>query len=320
MKKATKVWLFIAVSLVLIGCIIFVGVMSMFKWDFSKLSTVKYETNNYEISKEFDGISMKTDTADIIFAVSKDGKCRVDCYEEKKAKHSVSIQDGMLAIEVTNNKRWYDYIGLNFDSPKITVYLPKTEYTSLFASGKTGDIKLPDEFAFKNVDVSLSTGAVDVFADVSERIKILTTTGNIRVENISAGTLDLSVSTGKATVSGVTCKGDITVAVTTGNAYLTDIACKSVISSGSTGGISLNNVIAAEKFSINRSTGNIKFGRCDAAEIFAETSTGDVKGNLLTDKMFITKTSVGKIDVPNTTTGGKCEIKTGTGDIEIKID
>lgn len=320
MKKATKVWLFIAVSLVLIGCIIFVGVMSMFKWDFSKLSTVKYETNNYEISKEFDGISMKTDTADIILAVSKDGKCRVDCYEEKKAKHSVSIQDGMLAIEVTNNKRWYDYIGLNFDSPKITVYLPKTEYTSLFSSGKTGDIKLPDEFAFKNVDVSLSTGAVDVFADVSERIKIQTTTGNIRVENISAGTLDLSVSTGKATVSGVTCEGDITVAVTTGNAYLTDIACKSVISSGSTGGISLNNVIAAEKFSINRSTGNIKFGRCDAAEIFAETSTGDVKGNLLTDKMFITKTSVGKIDVPNTTTGGKCEIKTGTGDIEIKID
>lgn len=320
MRKATKVWLIIAVSLVLIGCVVFVGVMSMFKWDFSKLSTVKYETNNYEISEEFDGISIKTDTADIIFAVSEDGKCRVECYEEKKAKHSVSTQDGTLAIEVTNNKRWYDYIGLNFGSPKITIYLPKTEYTSLLANGKTGDIKLPDEFAFKNVDVSLSTGAVDVFADVSEKIKIQTTTGNIRVENISTGILDLSVSTGKVTVSGVTCEGDITVGVTTGDAYLTDIACKSVISSGSTGGISLNNVVAAEKFSIKGSTGNIKFDSCDAAEIFVETSTGDVRGSLLTDKVFITKTSVGKIDVPNTTTGGKCEIKTSTGNIKITVE
>lgn len=320
MRKATKVWLVIAVSLVLIGCVVFAGVMSMFKWDFSKLSTVKYETNNYEISEEFDGISIKTDTADIIFAVSEDGKCRVECYEEKKAKHSVSAQDGTLAIEVTNNKRWYDYIGLNFGSPKITVYLPKTEYTLLLANGKTGDIKLPEGFAFKNVDVSLSTGTVDVFADVSEKIKIQTTTGNICVEDISTGTLDLSVSTGKVTVSGVTCKGDVTVGVTTGNTYLTDISCKSVISSGSTGGICLDNVVAAEKFSIKRSTGNIKFDRCDAAELFVETSTGDVRGSLLTDKVFITKTSVGKIDVPNTTTGGKCEIKTSTGDVEIKID
>lgn len=187
-------------------------------------------------------------------------------------------------------------------------------------NGKTGTIILPDEFKLKNVDVSVSTGAVNVFADASEKIEIQTTSGNIRVGDISAGTLELSVSTGKVTVSGVTCKGDISVGVTTGNAYLTDIACKSVISSGSTGGILLNNVVAAEKFSIKRSTGNIKFDGCDAAEIFAETSTGDVKGRLLTDKVYITKTSVGRIDVPNTTTGGRCEIKTDTGDIEIKTD
>ena len=320
MRRVTKVWLVIAASLVLIGCVIFVGVMSMFKWDFSKLSTIKYETNIYEISEEIDSISIKADTANIIFAVSEDGKCKVECYEEKKAKHTVSAKDGVLVIEVKNNGHWYDYIGINFDTPKISVYLPKTEYTSLIADGKTGDIILPEGFKFKNVNVSVSTGAVNVFADASEKIKIQTTAGNIRVKDISAGTLDLSVSTGKATVSGVTCEGDMAVRVTTGNAYLTDIACKSVISSGSTGDISLNNVVAAEKFSIKRSTGNIKFDRCDAAEIFAETSTGDVKGSLLTDKVFITKSSVGKIDVPNTTTGGKCEIKTGTGDIEIKTE
>ncbi len=66
---------------------------------------------------------------------------------------------------------------------------------------------------------------------------------NICVENISAGALDLSVTTGKVTVSGVTCQDDITVSVVTGNAYLTDSSCRSVISSATTGNISLNNVI-----------------------------------------------------------------------------
>ena len=49
------------------------------------------------------------------------------------------------------------------------------------------------------------------------------------------------------------------------------------------------------------------------------THTGDVSGNLLSDKVFITETDTGRIDVPKTTTGGKCEIKTDTGDIRISI-
>ena len=75
MKTRTKVWLIIAASLVLTGCILFAGVMTALKWDFMELATVKYETNIYEISEAFDGISMNTDTADIIFALSDDGKC-----------------------------------------------------------------------------------------------------------------------------------------------------------------------------------------------------------------------------------------------------
>ena len=46
MSKITKIWLIIAASFVLIGCIIFGGVMTMLKWDFTKLSTDKYETND----------------------------------------------------------------------------------------------------------------------------------------------------------------------------------------------------------------------------------------------------------------------------------
>ncbi len=322
MRTRTKVWLIIATSLVLVGCILFAGVMTTLKWDFMELATVRYETNTYEISEVFDRISMNTDTADIVFVLSDDGNCRVECHEEANAKHSVTVEDGALTIELIDERTVYDfigYIGLNFDTPKITVYLPKTEYASLHIKESTGDIEIPKDFNFKDVDVSLSTGDVTFNASASELIKIKTSTGDICVENITAGSLDLTVSTGKVTVSGAICEGDVTVGVSTGKAKLIDITCKSVISSGSTGDILLNDVIATEKISIERSTGDVKFDRSDAAEIFVKTDTGDVTGSLLTDKVFITQTDTGDVDVPKTVDGDRCEIITDTGDIKITI-
>ena len=111
MKKSTKAWLITAGSLVLLGCIIFVCTMSVLKWDFQKLSTVKYETNTYDVTDAFNDISLTTDTADIIFALSDDGKCRVECYEEENAKHSVTVENNELVVKINEQKSWYDYIG-----------------------------------------------------------------------------------------------------------------------------------------------------------------------------------------------------------------
>lgn len=320
MRTRTKVWLIIAASLVLIGCILFAGVMSKLKWDFTKLSTVQYEMNAYEISEAFDDISINTDTADITFMLSNDEHCRVECHAEESEKHLVTVKDHALVIEAAPRDNWYDYTGISLGESRITVYLPKTEYASLSINESTGDIEIPKDFSFNNVNISLSTGDVNFNASASEMIQIKTSTGNICVVDISAGALDLSVTTGKVTVSSVTCEGDIAVGVSTGNTYLTDTRCKSMISSGNTGDIYLDNVIAAKKFSIERSTGDVRFENSDATEIFVETRTGYVTGTLLTDKVFIIQTDTGTVDVPKTTDGGRCEIITDTGDIIIKID
>ncbi len=320
MRKITKLWLVIAAFLVAVGLIMFAAVMAEYKWDFKELSTGNFETNTYEISEEFSNLSINTDTADIMFALSDDEKCRVECYEEEKAKHSVTVQDNTLVVDMINKRFWYDYIGINFVSPKITVYLPKSEYFSLFIKESTGNIELPKDFNFVSVDISLSTGHVDFFASASELIKIKTSTGNICVENAYAGALDLSTSTGGIKVSNVMCENYANIDVSTGKTNLTDINCKNLKSNGSTGDIYLKNVIAQEKFSITRNTGDVRFDGSDANEIFVETDTGDVKGSLLTDKVFITHTGAGRVDVPKTVTGGKCQIKTDTGYIKINID
>lgn len=280
MKNSTKIWLITATTLVALGCIMFSVVMTRNHWDFTKLSTVKYETNTYEVTDDFNSISMLTDTADILFVQSDDKICKVVCYEMSDMKHTTTVQNDTLTINVTDEREWYDHIGITLGSPKITVYLPKTEYDSLVIKEDTGDIEVPKDFKF--------------------------------------GSIDISTSTGDITITGVTCEGDIVINVSTGKANLTDIKCKSFISDGSTGDISLKNVIVTEKFSIERSTGDVKFDACDATEIWVKTDTGDVTGKLLSEKIFITQTSTGDVHVPKSTNGGKCEITTSTGDIYIK--
>ena len=319
MRKKTKVWLIIAACLVLIGSIIFGGVLTMLKWDFTKLSTVRCETNDYEIKDEYKNISIVTNTADIVFAPSESQTTVVVCCEQKNMKHSVAVQNGELAIKVNDARKWYEYIGINFGTPKITVYIPQGEYGALLVKSKTGSVEIPKDYKFKSIDVSQSTGNVTNYASASEDITVKTSTGSIRIEDVFANTLNLSVSTGGIVVSDATCEGDIKLKCSTGKTNLTNVECKNVVSNGNTGAISLKNVVAAGNFLIERSTGDVKLDGCDASEISVITDTGDVKGSLLTDKIFIVQTDTGDVDVPKTVTGGKCEIITSTGDIRISI-
>lgn len=319
MGKASKIWLLIAAFLVIIGCVIFGSVMAMKNWDFKKLSTDNYETDSYDITEEFENINIKSDTADIVFTLSENGSTRVVCYEEKNEKHLVSVNDNELLIQVDNTRKWYEHIGINFSTPKITISLPEAAYNSLVIKESTGDIQIHENFRFENIDILTSTGDVANSAYVKETAKIKTDTGDIRVEKAAARYLELSASTGDIKVNETIVENDIIINVSTGKANLSGVQCVNLISSGDTGDINLKDVFAVENFSINRSTGDVKFDGADAAEIFIETDTGDVSGRLLSDKIFIVKTDTGYIDVPKTMSGGKCEITTDTGDIKIDV-
>ena len=271
----------------------------MLKWDLTKLSTVNYETVSHEIKEPYHGISIITNTADIVFVAAEDIKHTVTCYEQSNVKHAVTVKDGALVIEVIDTSKWYEHIAINFGAPTITVSIPRGEYGALSISSNTGDVKLSKEFHFSSIDVSESTGDVECYASASEGIKIKATTGSVSVAGISAHTLDVSLSTG--------------------NIKLTDITCQSLVSSGSTGNITLKNVIAAASLSVERSTGDVKFDGCDAAEIRVRTTTGNVTGTLLSEKTFTASTSTGSVEVPKTSGGGRCEITTSTGNIRISL-
>ena len=317
MKHKTLTWLLIATFLLLMGCILFGGVMMALKWDFSRLYTVKYETNEYTVSDPVQGVLVVTDTADIALIPSE--TVSVDCTEQENAKHSVSVKDGILQIEIVDQRKWYERIGFNFGTTKIRVYIPKGEYEVLTIKGSTGGVVIPEDYAFAKMDIHQSTGYVTCQASTTDTMKIKTSTGNIHVENVSTGHLELSVTTGKIITTNVSCCGDMHVSVSTGKTILTNVSCKNLSTNGNTGDIVLKNVVAEEKLTIKRSTGHVKFESCDAAEINVKTDTGDVTGTLLSEKLFLCKTDTGRVDVPKATAGGVCEVTTDTGDIRLKI-
>ncbi|MBR2354649.1 MAG: DUF4097 family beta strand repeat protein [Clostridia bacterium] len=316
MRRKTIVWLIIATALVLIGSGIFVGAMAMGKWNFTNGN---YETNNHVIEEVFGSVSVKTDTADVRILPSEDGSCSVICYEKTNMKHSVKVENGTLIIDLVDERKWYEYVGIHFGTPKITVYLPTGDYGTLAVETDTGDTEISESFRFQRIDISQTTGDVTNRASAKEGIFIHTTTGDIRIEDLSAASLSLSVSTGHVSVSRVRCNGDISVRVSTGDTKLHDVTCHSLVSNGSTGDIFLKNVLATAKFHVERSTGDVTFDRADAAEIFVKVTTGDVKGSLLSEKIFFVDTSTGKKDVPHSVTGGKCQITTTTGDVYISV-
>lgn len=313
-------WIITAAVLIALGAVIFCGVMTSLDWDLSRLSTVKYETNTHTVDEKFRNVNVDTDTTEVVFLPSFDGVCRIVCYEEEKQKHTVSTDGETLNIIVSDARKWYEYIGISRGTPKITVYLPNNEYGALSVKGSTGDVKLPEGFVFDSVDAASSTGDVELGASVNGTVKIKLSTGDIRLYDMTAGELDLSVTTGMVRVSSVICKGEIKVGVSTGRTELSDLRCGSLTSTGSTGNITLKNTVADGRIDVKRSTGDVRFENSDASEIYVKTSTGHVKGSLLSDKVYIAETDTGRIEVPKTVTGGRCEIVTDTGNIILTVN
>lgn len=281
MSKNTKIWLVIGAALAVLGMAVVGAALCVGGWDLTQLDTMDYETNTYEIRDPFHHISVNTDTTDVVLLPSEGGQCRVVCREETRAKHSVAVREGVLEIQVSDERKWYDHVGIDLSDPQITVYVPDGQLRAVFVTDTTGDISLED----------------------------------MKLEE-----LRLTVSTGRISLNNVACQETVYLQVSTGAVQLADLTCRVLESRGSTGDILLENVTASESFLLKRSTGKVTFAGCDAPEILVETGTGDVEGTLLSGKVFQVRSSTGKVDVPESSGEEACVVTTSTGDIRLRIN
>ncbi len=317
----TRSLLGLATLLVCAGVILFMFTYSKRESNAFRLSTAEYVTNTYDITEDFTDIVINTSTSDTMLLPSEDGKCKVVLYEAEKLAHTVTVTGNTLSITQVDDREWVDHITfLSFgDDPYIKVYLPEKTYEALTVKEDTGDIDIPADFTFESIDVDSDTSDVTCNADVRSSLKIHITTGDITSTGIHAGSIDYKTTTGHMNLYSIACEGDLSLRVDTGKITLNDVTCKDLMTGGDTGDLYLTDVIASGDMTIDRSTGDVTFDGCDAANIKVTTSTGKVKGTLLSDKIFYGQSDTGKVSLPRTTTGGVCEITTDTGDIDITV-
>lgn len=135
-------------------------------------------------------------------------------------------------------------------------------------------------------------------------------------------TISVRSNTGYVDISSIICNGAIDIHINTGNVNLEGVFCQAFNSNGNTGCISLNKLTATESVSIKRGTGKVSLNDSSAPEIFVKTNTGSVRGRLPSNTVFSVCTNTGKTKVPTPpigeAIGGRCEIKTNTGNINFE--
>jgi hypothetical protein len=186
MSNKVKGWLIAATCLILGGALLFGGIMTALHWDFTALSTERYQTKTYTFNEKIENIRIDTDTADVRFAVAADGQCKIVCEESVKEPHRVELQGKTLTVQREDFRRWFDHIGINFKGPHLTVYLPAGSYASLVSKSSTGDLSIVDGFDFEKVDITVSTGDVSLSGLNCGRLTTNGSTGNVTLKNVVA--------------------------------------------------------------------------------------------------------------------------------------
>ena len=67
-------------------------------------------------------------------------------------------------------------------------------------------------------------------------------------------------------------------------------------------------------------SGDIEFTNCDGNDIAITTISGDIEGSFASGKIFESHTVSGDVKLPHDDpSGGRCKVKTTSGDAEIDI-
>lgn len=303
MKLSKKITIICAIALTVIGiCISFAALIAL-DYEYSKLNTSDFKDKTYSVSSDFNSISCQNTDCDVIFLPSEDNSCKVVCTENDKVTHSVTVKDNTLTISCVDNRKWHEQInfGIYWTHQKIEIYLPYAEYETLYISGLSGNIRLPDSFSFENAKISCLSGDITFNALIKNSLSTRTASGSIKLFNTKCQNISAQSVSGHIAFSNVSVSENINVENKSGDVRLSD-------------------TFASKEMHLQSSSGDIKLLGCDTGSLWIRTASGRVYGRILTPKTFTTDTKSGAVNVPASASGGKCDIKTSSGDIEFYID
>ena len=313
----------------------------------------------HSVEQTFDRIRIDVLAADVELIPSEDGKCRIITTDHEDVEYTVRVVEDTLTVRAADNRAWYQHLSVGVSANRsVQIFLPAQSFKSLTVDVTAGDVSVPRDFTFSgNVELSSNSGDLTLLAAVEGDTSLETTTGDVTVEgkhktvsasattgdvtlrHVDAKELTVSVTTGsihvqKAVAVAVTAAagtGDviledvitddaIRVTTTTGDQQLLRVLCGSMTLRAGSGCVTLTESVTLGHAAVKTTTGDVTFVRSDAVTLSVDVTTGAVKGSLLTPKIFSVASTSGSVNVPQSSVGGLCEIKTTSGSIRITIE
>lgn len=319
MKDAKKTVMGIAGVLIAVGLILALVAFAGMKFDFRRLDTTRTEEQSYTIKESFRSIHIEGAECDIRLLPSEDKLCRVECIESSRIFHKVAVEGDTLTIERVDRRRWYEHFGFQWGRTEVKVFLPQREYEALYAKTLSGDMEVPEGFTFTRAEANTASGEVSFSAVVKGELTVKTVSGDIYAGHTAPERLSLQSTSGEVTVDTIKQETELSVQTTSGDIELRNITCRNISAESTSGEIRLSRLYASEKIRIESVSGDVELRDCDGDSLSIRNTSGEVSGRLATEKIFITDTVSGRVDVPRSVSGGICEVKTTSGNIEFTI-
>lgn len=346
MKNGLKIALIVAACLVVAGLIL--GGLAMLSGGFrfgsvqiglgsKTITQAELVPKTYTVQSAFRSIDVRSAAGDVELKTAADGRCRVECVECDGWTHTVEIRDGTLYVERETKANINLLLGTS-GRDVIEVWLPERAYEALTVSATSGDVTVPADFRFDVASVSSTSGDMDFRAQVSGSLSASATSGVIAVTDVACASLSMSSTSGSLYASGVEtgsvsmagtsgnvslesvkASGELYVHTTSGDVRMKDVGCRTLEAESTSGNKALTDVVAQDAFRVTSTSGDLQLTRCDAGSLNIQATSGEVSGSLLTEKIFITHTASGDVNVPVGRSGGDCEIETTSGDIRISF-
>lgn len=327
MKSSTKKWFIAAGILILLGIIVSIISFAASGFDLSAfVSTDDRTKKEYEIQRQ-DAVSLDITTisSDIILKESNSDAIKITCYESDKISFNTSVNNGVLKIEETDNRKWFEYLlpFIGFKDVSLIVELPKDNWENIALNSTSGDINAQ---SFNCVEFSSDTTSGDInlgSISAENQIRLDTTSGEITLKNSSSGTIHSESTSGDINFGSISAENEIRLDTTSGEVSLSSISDASSLSASSTSGdIEIYNAIV-DSIEVTTVSGNIDFSKIEADKYKMSATSGDIEGGIVGNEnsvTFFTDTTSGDISVPYPSMGDKTfTAETVSGDIEVEF-
>lgn len=320
MKKSTVVILIVALCLFIAGVIVCGSVFLMSGFDFLNKEPVSYTEKEETITEDFVNIEVEALSGNIeLFPTSSD-ECVVEYADSEDVTFKVDVEGDTLKVIRDDTRKWYEFIGVDFNKEYVKVYLPQGVYEDITLNTASGKIVVNDGLSCYDLKAESLSGSIRAYAVTAEgTITLNSTSGAVVADTIVAKDMKTEATSGKTTLGNIGVSDKLEVKGTSGKIEISQVNCNSVSVENASGAIILSDVIAESSFDVECVSGKIQLLGCDADNLEIDNVSGSVSGTLLSDKVFDASSTSGRVKVPDTTQGGVCKVRTTSGSIDIDI-